>query len=303
MSDKLKLLLIDGNNMCHRVFWSHSGLSFKGNATGVLYGFYRQLISLQKDYPDHFRIIAWDRGSARRLEESKQAVTAGIVPEHYKQSRREAAADKKEEMQEMFDQMDQLKVQLEKIRCIQAVVPGVEADDVIYTYCEYAKKWGGEAVVVSSDGDFLQVLSPGVRVYDAVKQEMWTEERFIAEFGFPPSLWVDVGALVGEVGKSKDNIFGVDGWGPVTANKYVKQYGDIESIIAAVQSKEKKSKSEQKLLDSIPRARLAKSLKKMDIIPDLPRPRICRTIDQKEIEALFLEFGMASLLKDAWRLA
>ena len=49
-----------------------------------------------------------------------------------RRARKEAAAEKKEDMQPMFDQMDQLKVQLEKIRCIQASAQGFEADDVIY---------------------------------------------------------------------------------------------------------------------------------------------------------------------------
>lgn len=104
------------------------------------------------------------------------------------------------------------------------------------------------------------------------------------------------------VHNSKDDIFGVDGWGAVTANKYVRQYGDLESVIAGVQAIEKKSKKEQTLINSIPRVRLAKSLKKMDLVPDLPRPRMTRFTDVEQINTLFLELGFASLLKEAWRL-
>jgi DNA polymerase-1 len=207
-----------------------------------------------------------------------------------------------DDIQIMFDQIDQLRVQLDKVNCLQAQVKGFEGDDIIYTYTEYVKKWGGEAVVVSSDKDFYQVIGPSVKVYDAMTKEVYTEERFLMEFGFPPSLWVDVGAFVGEVGISKDDIFGVDGWGLVMANKYVKEHGGVEAVIAAVQAKEKKSKKEQTLMDSIPRVRLAKSLKQMDIVPNLPRPRMCRPTDVNEIRALFYEFGMVSLLKEAERL-
>jgi len=291
-----KLLLIDGNNMCHRVFWTNQTLSHKGKGTGVLFGFFKQLIHLHKSYPDHFRIIVWDRGYARRLEESQKAVEAGIIPSAYKANREK----NKPELEDMFEQMNQLRDSvLDMIRCVQVSEKGVEADDIIYTYTKYVQKWHGEAVVVSSDNDFFQALAPGVTIYDAMKKEVWTEERFNVEVGFSPSLWVDAGALMGDTG---DNIHGVDGWGPKTTNKYVRQYGGIDAVVAAVQAKKKRSKTEQNLLDSLPRLALAKSLKQMDIIPNVPMPRLCRNIDSKSVEKMFLEFGFASLLKEIWRL-
>ena len=296
-----KLLLIDGNNMSHRVFWTHQELQYKGRYTGVLFGFFKQLIYLRKKFPDHYMVIAWDRGYARRKAESQAGVAAGIIPSAYKEQRETARAEadpkKLEELESLNTQMDQLRYEaLPLIRCTQAIIDGTEADDIIYSYCQYAHKWGGQAIVVSSDKDFYQVLGigPEISVHDAMKDELWTAERVRMEFAFDPGLWVDFGALQGDKG---DNIWGVDGWGPKTAGDYVRQYGNIESILAGIREKPKKSKKEQQLLDSIQRINLAFSLKKMDEVPHVPMPR-CGHKEPKPLLDKFLELGFISLVKE-----
>ena len=303
MPDGPKLLLIDGNNMCHRVFWTHKDLSYGGKYTGVLFGFFKQLIYLHKKFPDHFRIVAWDGGYARRKAASQAGVAAGIIPSAYKEPREIANAkeEKQEDREVLFTQIDQLKDEvLPLVRCLQVVMEGVEADDLIYTYCRYAEKWGGKAVVVSSDNDFFQVLGsgPGITIFDAMKDETWTAERFRLEFNFDPLLWLDVGALQGDKG---DNIFGVEGWGPVTACEYVRQHGHIDKIVEAVRAKEKQTKKEKKLLESLPRLQLARELKAMDEIPHVPMPR-CVPRDRQLLYQKFLDLGFMSLLRDVERL-
>jgi len=296
-----KLLLIDGNNMSHRVFWTNQELQYKGRHTGVLFGFFRQLIFLRKKFPEHFMVVAWDGGYARRKAESQAAVAAGIIPSAYKQPSEDAKAEadpkKLEEMESLNTQMNQLRDEaLPMVRCVQAWRQGIEADDLIHTYCLKAKKWGGEAVVVSSDRDFMQVLGIGteVTIFDAMKGETWTTERFNLEFGFDPSLWVDVGALQGDHG---DNIWGLDGWGPKTSCDYVRQYGTVDNIIEAIRAKEKKSKKEQLVLDSLPRMFLAKSLKKMDEVSQVPM-LVCSAKTSQALYQNFLELGFMSLLRD-----
>ena len=290
-----KLLLVDANNMSHRVFWTHKDLQFEGTFTGVLFGFIKQLISLKKQYPDHFLVIIWDGGYYRRRAESMAAVEAGIIPSAYKEPREKAKKDADPEKQEKSEslryQMLQLKEEiLPLIRCLQVYKYGFEGDDLIYTYCDYVHKWGGEAVVVSSDKDFYQTLGfgPEIKIYDAMTSQTITVERFELEFGYSPKLFVDYGALVGESGVTSDNIFGVDGWGKVTANKYVKEFGNLDNIIKCVSEKQVKSKKELKLLESIPRVRLAKSLKQMDIVPNLPRPK-CEPKDSELVYKKWLE--------------
>jgi len=302
MPDVPKLLLIDGNNTCHRVFWamktSKQNLSYSGRSVEVMYGFFRYLISLHKDYPDYFRIVAWDRGYARRIAESQAAVQTGIIPSAYKATRHENEDDeKKAQLEDLHVQMDEVFEGLKLTRGIQVAMPGVEADDIINTYVQTYRKWNGQFVVVSSDKDFYQLLGKDL-IIRRNETDIWTEERFKLETGLEPAQWLEVGALMGEKG---DNIHGAEGWGPVTACKYIQQYGNLDGVIAAVQEKEKKNKREQALMDSIPRVRLARSLKAMDVLPSIPKPK-CPPMDSEVLKEYFLNWGFASLLKEIWRL-
>lgn len=311
MSDGPKLLLIDGNNMCHRAFWANRaqkrtgiGLSYKGKCVDVLFGVFRQLIHLHKQYPDYFRIIAWDSGYARRLAESQEAVKNGIIPSEYKATRPKRGEPSKDgvDLEPLFDQMDELRDRgLHLVRGMQVKIDGVEADDILFTYAKTYEQWGGKSVIVSSDHDFFQALDSSISIYNPLKQEVLTAEQFEVEYGFHPRLWVDMGAIMGEIGPTKDNIFGIDGWGEVTACKYVREFGDTDAITAAIKAKPKIGKKEEVFLAQSVRLALAKSLKKMDIIPNVPKPR-CPPLSEEELKKYWFEWSFASLIKEAWRL-
>jgi 5'-3' exonuclease len=303
MSKSPKLLLIDANNLCFREFYSKKNLSYKGQSVDVIFGVFKSIISYHKKWPDHFRIFAWEGGYSRRLAESEAAVASGLIPSSYKQTRRDKVeSDPDPEIESLFEQMDTLKSMLDKTKTLQVKVKGFEADDVVYSYSEWAAKHGGEAVIVSSDQDFYQCLKPGVSVYNAMKDDLWTAERLTMEFGFTPDLWVDKGAIEGEIGASKDNIFGVTGWGPVNACKYVAEFGNIDKILSELKSRQKLGKREEVFIKEEERLRLAKSLKRMDLVENLPMPRIKHQVNTESVKEMFLEWGLASILKEAWRL-
>ena len=317
MSDGPKLLLVDGTNLCFREFFSKKNLSHKGRSVDVIFGVLKSLISYHKRWPNHFRIIAWEGGYSRRLAESTAGVEAGLCPETYKENRRRKAAESKEcpdpiiDMDSLFEQIDMLQSEgLPMTKTLQVKCKGFEADDVLNTYAEYANRHNGEAVIISSDQDFLQCLTDNVKVYDPrlknVEGEdpLWTKERFEMEFNYSPQLWLDKGAIEGEVGPSKDNIFGVEGWGPKTANQYVAKFGDCDAIRDAILAKPEKNrgKREQVYLEQQERLALAKSLKRMDIIDDIPQPRLRQALAEKELKRFILSFGFMSIMKDTWRL-
>jgi 5'-3' exonuclease len=311
MSDGPKLLLIDGTNLCFREFFAKKNLKYKGKNVDVLFGVFKSLISYHKKWPDYFRIITWEGGYARRLAESTAGVEAGLCPQTYKENRRRKAEESRDkpdpmiDMESLFEQMDMLQEQgLPLTKTLQVKVKGYEADDVINTYAEYTNRHNGHAVIVSSDQDFYQCINDNVQVYDPRSHEIWTKERFEMEFSYSPQLWLDKGAIEGEVGPSKDNIFGIDGWGPKTANQYVTEYGDCDAILAALLAKPegKRGKKEQTYIDQFDRLRLAKSLKRMDVIQDIPMPRIRRQLNEKDLKRFFLKFGFMSIKKDIWRL-
>lgn len=302
MSKKPKLLLIDGMNLCFREFYSKKNLSFHNQSVDVIYGVFKSLASYHKSWPDHFRIIAWEGGYERRLRESEAGVEKGLIPSSYKQNRRDKREQEPDdELESLFEQISILKELLQETKTLQVRMKGYEGDDVIHSYADWAVRHGGEAIIISSDQDFYQCLSQGVKVYDAKDGEMWTLGRLEKECGLTPELWLDKAAIEGEIGPSKDNIFGVDGWGNKTAFKYVQEFGGIPEITAALEAKNKRGKREDTFLAQQERLQLAKSLKMMDIIDELPMPRVVQKFDEKDVKKMLISWGFASLMKDAWR--
>lgn len=295
-----KLLIIDGNNLAYRSYYANSKLSYKMKDTGLIYGFFNQLISISKNYPDHFKIICWDGGYDRRLKESTEAVKLGIVPETYKENRR--TREKTEDDESIKIQMAELKVGLDHVKAMQVRVQGYEGDDLCFTYAKQNQLEGGDSVVISSDKDYYQLIDDKIILLDTMKCIEWTKPKFINDFGFAPERWVDVGALEGESSQTGDNIFAVPGWGPKTSQDYIKQYGTVENVIQAVQSKSKKSKKEETLLQYLPRIALAKSLKSMDMVPLAPKPKLTKSYSANELRAYFLTVGFHSLMSNADKL-
>lgn len=304
MLEAKRFVLIDGNNLAHRVWWAQNQLQYRQTVIGLLFGFLRSLIALRKKYPNETFVVAWDEGYARRFAESEVGVRKGIIPETYKANRiaRQAEPDMADLFESMNVQRDQIRHELlPHLNLVQITVQGSEADDVIYTYVMRNFRVGGTSIVVTSDQDYFQLLRPGVILCDPIKDEVWNRERFQVEFGFDPELWVDVGAIMGDKG---DNIFGVNGWGPKTTCQYVREYGTVEEIYAVVEAKPQKKllKREQELLRSKERIALAYSLKKMDELPCYLSTEPGPCWSTKELEQYMFGYRFASLFKDAWRL-
>jgi len=293
-----KLLLIDGNNLAFRVHWTHRTLTLDGMPVSLLYGFFRSLIYLRKKFPGHLVIVAWDSRSKRREAESKAGVQKRLIPTHYKESRHDPDREIPPEIEDMFEQMDPLREALKLIRVLQVRASGYEADDVIYSLAKRNEVEGGHSTVITSDHDYLQILTEQTKVYDAMKDEFWSPDVFRGAFGFEPALWVDCGALMGD---KSDEIHGVPGIGEKWALKLIQQYGNIDGVLAGLRAKTKRGKKEQAVLDHEERLRLARSLKQMDTVDDLPSLR-CARRQKKPFYDWLTQFKFDSLKEDAWRL-
>lgn len=295
-----KVLLIDANNLAFRVHWTNKRLTHNGMSVSLLYGFIRSLVSFRRRFSDYFPIVVWDSSSSRRKKEASVAVENKIIPSGYKSNRINKDNEDLDPMLEsLFQQMVPLKEGLKLCRVLQVYVDGYEADDVIYSYSKNNSLNGIETLIVTSDKDYYQILKyPNVVLYDAMKSVYWTKEVFIDSYGLDPSFWVDVGALSGD---KSDNIFGIPGIGEVTALGLVKEHGNIDGIITALNSKEKRKKKEQNVLDYKDRLYLAKSLKQMDYVENLPNYKC----SPKNIEPLIewlKSFNFVSIEPEAWRL-
>ena len=86
----------------------------------------------------------------------------------------------------------------------------------------------GDATIVSSDKDLMQLVNDCVTMYDTMKDKRIGRAEVIEKFGVPPDKVIEVQALIGD---STDNVPGVPGIGVKTAAQLISEYGDLETLL------------------------------------------------------------------------
>ncbi len=289
-----RLFLVDGYALIYRAFFaliSRPLTTSKGENTSASWGianFLQRLIT--RHQPDY---LGWVHDSGLSFRHERYPA--------YKATREKLT----EELQSDFDRgMERICEMLDAYQIPILSLPGYEADDVIGTLVARSVEAGVNAVVVSGDKDFQQLVKPGVWLLNpgrggpANVEEHWVGiENAEERLGVAPEFVTDYLALVGD---SSDNIPGVRGIGDKTACELVKQYGHLESILAHAGEITKKRPREA-LLEHADNARLSKEL--VTIRADLPVPFDLESLrikqpDYQRLRDLFLELEFHSLAKD-----
>ncbi|PZU76215.1 MAG: DNA polymerase I [Brevundimonas sp.] len=152
------------------------------------------------------------------------------------------------------------------VHCVE--LPGYEADDLIATYACKAREAGGEAVIVSSDKDLMQLIGGGVVMWDPMKDRRLAEPEVFEKFGVGPEKMVDLQALIGD---SVDNVPGAPGIGPKTAAQLLDEYGDLDTLLARA-DEIKQPKRRQTLIDFADQIRLSRELVRLTCDAPTPEP-------------------------------
>ncbi|MDQ7812033.1 5'-3' exonuclease H3TH domain-containing protein, partial [Brevundimonas sp.] len=152
------------------------------------------------------------------------------------------------------------------VHCVE--LPGYEADDLIATYACKARDAGGEAVIVSSDKDLMQLIGPSVVMWDPMKERRLAEEAVFEKFGVTPDKVVEVQALIGD---SVDNVPGAPGIGPKTAAQLIGEYGDLDTLLARAHEI-KQPKRRETLIEFADQIRLSRELCRLDCSAPAPEP-------------------------------
>jgi len=118
---------------------------------------------------------------------------------------------------------------------------GFEADDIIATLAGRASAAGAEVTILASDKDLMQLVGDGVTMQDPMKRIRIGRDQVVKKFGVPPELVTDVQALIGD---STDNIPGAPGIGIKTAPGLIKEYGDLDSLLARADEIKQKRRRE-----------------------------------------------------------
>src|SRR5919106_298410 len=235
------LYLIDGSAYIYRAFFALPALiNSKGVQTNAVYGFTTMLMKILREHrPDCLTIVFDEKGPTQRHEQFKE----------YKAQRPEMPHG----MQAQIPLIHRV-VQAMAVPVIR--MSGYEADDLIGTLARKAEAAGLGVVIVTSDKDMFQLLTPTVRIYDPVKEKWFGEAECRARFGVEPLRVVEIMGLMGD---TIDNIPGVKGIGEKTATKLIAQFGTIDELLRRV-DEIPQAKTRTLLTDQAEQARLSRRL-------------------------------------------
>ena len=170
--------------------------------------------------------------------------------------------------EELVPQFALIREATEAFNLPRVELDGYEADDLIATYTRLAAEQGDEVVIVSSDKDMMQLVRPGVSMFDPIKYKPIGPGEVMEKFGVAPEKVVDVQALAGD---STDNVPGVPGIGVKTAAQLITEYGDLDTLLARA-GEIKQPKRRESLIAFADQARVSRQLVLLDAYAPPPVP-------------------------------
>src|SRR3984957_3958676 len=185
------LYLIDGSGFIFRAFHALPPMTRSdGTPVNAVLGFVNMLIKLLTEFGVARIAVIFDaKGDNFRNE---------IYP-LYK-------ANRDGPPEELIPQFGLIREATEAFCLPQVELDGYEADDLIATYARCAVERGEEVVIVSSDKDMMQLIRPGVTMFDPMKSKPIGPAEVMEKFGVAPDRVVDIQSLAGD---STDNVPGV----------------------------------------------------------------------------------------------
>lgn len=227
---KPRLLLIDGHSLAYRAYFAMANnksepLSVthpdgRVELTGAAFAFTNMLLKVWREQKPDYIAVAFDIGRTFRDD----------IYSAYKATRDKAPED-------LDAQIKRIQQIVRTLHIPIFTAEGFEADDVLGTLARRASGEGIEVLIVTGDRDALQLVSPAVKVLTSRQRFEDTivyDEAAVHELlGVRPEQVVDYKALVGD---ASDNIPGVRGIGPKTAQQLLEQFGTLDNIYANLDS-------------------------------------------------------------------
>ncbi len=276
-----EIYLVDGTAYIHRAYHAISPLSTaNGLPTHAVYGFTTILRRILRERDPSCLAVAFDtRGPVFRHR---------LYPS-YKANRPPMPDD-------LAVQIPYIRriVQAYNILCLEH--DDLEADDLIASVTKQLTARGCRVMIVSGDKDLLQLVSDTVSRWEPMNDRLMDPAAVKKKYGVNPEQLLDYFALTGD---SADNIPGVPGVGPKTAQKLIDRYGNLEKLYAEVDGM-KPARLRELLLVHRDDAFLSRDLIRLDSearIPEQPEAYRRRKPDPDALRQLLTELEFFTLLK------
>ena len=205
-----KVLILDGLNLFFRNFAMMNMVNPDGVHIGGLGGFFRSLgAMIRQTNPTSVYVVFDGAGSTSNRK--------NLLSE-YKGTRNlqritnwDAFDNIEEEHDSKIDQIVRIIQYLKLLPVKTTILDKVEADDIIAVLAEkLVEKHDSTCFIVSSDKDFLQLVTDKIIVYRPMEKEYYTPKVVEEKFGLLPHNFILHKTLLGD---NSDNIKGVKGLG------------------------------------------------------------------------------------------
>ncbi len=282
-----KLILLDGMALTYRAHFAlvrSPRFTSGGLCTSAVFGVLNTLQDIiRREHPTHVA-VAFD---------TSEPTARHVAFPDYKAQRDEMPED-------IATQLPYIDRLFEAFNITAIRIPGYEADDIIGTLAHQAAAQGFQTLMVTPDKDYDQLVSEQVMIMKPGRKGSEIEMLGVAEV---LAKWeverieqvIDVLALMGD---SSDNIPGVPGIGPKTAQKLIEQYGSVESLLE--HSHELKGKQKERVQGHAEQALLSKSLVRIQL--DVPHEIDLNALrwesyDEKKLKPLLSELEFDTIGK------
>ena len=282
-----RLFIIDGYATLYRAHYAlirNPLTNTAGTPTSAVFGFANQVFQLIEDEKPDYLVAAFDsKGKNFRHE----------LYTDYKANRSAMPDEIQTQLPYLWELLGAMNIPILR-------VGGVEADDIIGTVAKMCDKENLQCNIVSGDKDFMQLINDKTFLYapQARKRakEIFDKKKVLEKWGVGPEHIID---LLGLMGDSSDNVPGVQGVGPKTAQKLIQDFGSIENIYEEIDNISNE-KMREKLLNSKDNALLSKQL--VTILTDVKIDATIndfekREMDSSKLEDIFKELEFSGLLK------
>ena len=278
--------VVDAHSLIFQVFHALPEMSSpRGEQVGAVFGFVRDMLYLIEEKKPDALICAFDLSGP---------TFRSALFEAYK-------ADRGEMPDELVGQIPKIYQVLAAMAIPVLACEGYEADDVLATIARLCDEAGANCFLVTGDKDCRQLITDRVAVYNIRKNQVFDAAALRQEWGVGPDQVVDFQALVGD---KIDNIPGVPGIGPKTAQALLDAYGTLDNLLE--RADEVPGSKGKALVAHRETALLSRELVRLDcyvpVTPDWDDSRV-GGMDHARLAELFTEFGFRTFVERAAKLA
>jgi 5'-3' exonuclease len=228
-----RILIIDSLNTFLRAFTVIQHFNKSLNHVGGLTGYLRSVgYAINLIRPTRV-ILAFDgKGSStnKRYLYPEYKANRGIR----RVTNWDAFENQEQESEAITNQLVRL---IDYLKCLPVdliSIDKIEADDVIGYI---SQKMNSQITIMSSDRDYLQLVSQNITVYSPTKKIFYTPKKVLDEYGVSSENFLNYKVLTGDAG---DNVPGIKGVGPKTISKlYPELADDVKMTLTEVIDKAK----------------------------------------------------------------